>query len=104
MKSTKKKAITSLTKEEKLLLFDALQEKKRRQREKREAFRPHLGQLTIAKSQAKIRILVCGNGFGKTAYGVNEAMWAAEGYNPVTKEYTKVPAKVFVVLDYEVSF
>lgn len=36
---------------------------------------------------------------GKTAIGVNEAFWAAEGYNPITKENTPVPAKIIVVLD-----
>lgn len=36
---------------------------------------------------------------GKTALAVNSAIYAAQGYNPHTKEFTKVPAKIIVVLD-----
>lgn len=36
---------------------------------------------------------------GKTALGVQEAVWWATGYNPVTKKTTKVPATIIVVLD-----
>jgi hypothetical protein len=36
---------------------------------------------------------------GKTALGVNEAMWALDGYNPITGKYTPVPARVVVLLD-----
>lgn len=36
---------------------------------------------------------------GKTALGVNEAMWALDGYNPITGKYTPVPARIVVLLD-----
>jgi len=36
---------------------------------------------------------------GKSTLGVQEAFWIAKGYNPITKEQTKVPAVVVVVLD-----
>ena len=36
---------------------------------------------------------------GKTTMAVNEAMWRAQGYNPITEEFYKVPARVAVVLD-----
>lgn len=36
---------------------------------------------------------------GKTAGAVNEAVWGAEGYNPVLKSFTPVPSKTIIVLD-----
>jgi hypothetical protein len=88
-----------LTREQKLELLDLLEEKKRRKLESRAAFKPHAGQLPICKSDKYIRAVVCSNSFGKTALCVNEALWAALGYNPVKEESTYVPAHVVVVLD-----
>jgi hypothetical protein len=98
MKVTKEK-LSKLTKEEKLQLLDAIAEKNRRKKEARAAFTPHEGQLPIIQHKAKIRVVTSGNSFGKTALGVNEALWAANGYNPVTREHYPVPASVVVVLD-----
>jgi len=91
--------LAKLTREQKIELLQALEEKKRRQRERRDSFMPHAGQLPIALSTKNKRIVVAANGFGKSAYAVNEAMWALDGYNPVTKQYSPVPARVIVVLD-----
>lgn len=90
---------SKLSKAEKLRLLDAVEEKRRRQRESREAFIPHEGQMPICKSEKYIRAVVCSNSFGKTALCVNEALWAAQGYNPITKKTTFVPAHVVVLLD-----
>lgn len=91
--------INTLTKEQKQLLYDILQEKKRRARERRAVYKPNDGQFLVHNSNAEIRVVTAGNGSGKTALGVNEAMWLAEGFNPVKKTFTKVPARVIVVLD-----
>jgi hypothetical protein len=91
--------LSKLSKEQKLALLDAIEEKKRRKRDARQAFVPHDGQKPIIKDTHDKRIVVCANGFGKTALGVNEALWALDGYNPELKTYTPVPAKVIVLLD-----
>lgn len=99
MAKISKEKLASLTREEKLLLLEALEEKKRRKANSRAAFKPHPGQLAVIQDKHAKRIVVSGNGFGKTSLAVNEAFWAAEGYNPINKEYTHVPAHVIVVLD-----
>lgn len=93
------KNIKELSREQKLILLDALEEKKRRVSEQREAYVPNEGQLAVHMSDKKIRAVFAGNGGGKTALGVNEAIWAALGYNPITKTTSSVPARVIVVLD-----
>ncbi len=98
MKISKEK-LAKLSKEEKLKLIDILEERKRRQRDSRSPFIPHAEQLAVIKDKTKIRIVVTGNGFGKSALGANEALWAAGGYNPITGEKTFVPAKIYVILD-----
>ncbi len=97
-KSTKQGA--PLTREEKLARLDLIQEKKRRQREARALYQPNDGQLPVHLSKAKVRLVVTGNGGGKTTLGANEAMWSANGYSPVTKELIRVPRRVVVVLDH----
>lgn len=94
-----KSKLSKLTKEQKLQLLDAIEEKKRRKRNERAAFVPHAGQLEVIKSKANKRIVICGNGWGKSAVGCNEVLWALDGFNPITNEYTPVPAKVIVLLD-----
>lgn len=98
MKISKEKLAT-LSKEEKLKLLDLIEEKKRRKRETRVAFIPHEGQLNIIKDEHTIRIVTAANGSGKTALAVNEALWYALGFNPTMNIYTKVPAKIYIVLD-----
>lgn len=92
-------ALKGLTKEKKLQLLTLIEEKKRRARLNPELFKPHSTQLPFHKSEKKIRVVVCSNGWGKTAAAVNEVLWAMKGYNPVLQKYTKVPARVVVVLD-----
>jgi hypothetical protein len=99
MTKIKSTDLTKLSRAEKLALIDAIEEKQRRALERRPSYSPNPGQLPVHQSKAKIRAVFAGNGGGKTALGVNEALWAANGYNPITKEYTPVPARVIVVLD-----
>lgn len=94
-----RKKLASLSNDEKILLLEALKEKKRRRANARTSFVPHAGQLEIIKDEHSKRLLICGNGFGKTALGANEALWAVRGHNPITGVTTPVPARVIVVLD-----
>ena len=98
MKISKEK-LAKLTKEEKLKLLDALEEKKKRAKIARPIFTPNEGQVPVILSKKPKRIVISGNGAGKTAVAVNEALWAVRGFNPITKETTAVPAKIVVVLD-----
>lgn len=91
--------IKVLSREQKLALYDLIQEKKLRQRKRKKAFSPHEGQMRVIKSTAWEKYVFCGNGFGKTALLTNEVAWAAEGYSSITKQYTPVPAKIALVLD-----
>lgn len=92
-------SISKLTREEKLKLLDAIDEKKRRQLDRREAYVPNEGQSPVHSSPAIVRAVFAGNGGGKTALGVNEAIWAALGHNPISGTYYRVPSRVIVVLD-----
>jgi hypothetical protein len=91
--------ISELSREEKLKLIKLLEEKKRRKRAFREAYKPNDGQLEVHNSNKKIRAVFSGNGSGKTTLAVNETIWAALGHNPINKKQTAVPAKCVVVLD-----
>lgn len=91
--------IGHLSKEQKLALYDAIQEKKRRLRERRAIYKPNDGQAPIHRSRAIERYVFAANGGGKTAMAIHEAVWAALGYNPILDEWTKVPARVIVLLD-----
>ena len=62
-----RKKLAKLTNEEKITLIEALKEKKKRQAAMRTSFKPHDGQLTIINDLHPKRLLICGNGFGKTA-------------------------------------
>lgn len=98
MKLNKEK-LSELSRDEKLKLLDAVKEKRRRNKIRKPAYEPNKGQMEIHKSDALDRWVFSGNGFGKTCAGTHEAVWAAQGYNPITKEHTKVPAKIVVLLD-----
>lgn len=91
--------LAKLSKEQKLKLFDIIEERKRRARERRALYVPNDGQAPVHRSPAKLRAVFTGNGGGKTALGVHEAKWAVEGFNPETQTFTPVPARVYVVLD-----
>jgi hypothetical protein len=99
MKKIDPTKLSQLTKEEKLKLYDTIQAKKLAAKRSRAKFVPHEGQLQVLKSKKYIRLVTAGNGYGKSALGVNAALAAAMGYNPWTKEYTKSPSVGVVVLD-----
>jgi hypothetical protein len=92
---------SKLTREDKIELLLAMEEKRKRELLAKPKFKPNEGQLQIVKDGAKFkeRFVFSGNGFGKTALLVNEAKWVCDGYNPVTKQFSKVPARVYMVLD-----
>lgn len=98
-KKSTKPDLTALTREEKLRLLDVIEEKKRRLIERRETYVPNNGQRPVHESQATVRAVFAGNGGGKTALGVHEALWACLGHNPVSGRTSKVPARIIVVLD-----
>lgn len=91
--------ISELDREQKLKLIKVLEEKKRRKRMLKKAFVPHPGQEKVIKSDKFIRLVTCGNSWGKSALLVNEIVWACMGYNPITKKTTPVPIKAVLVLD-----
>jgi hypothetical protein len=91
--------LKELTREEKLLALDLLEEKKRRQRESIDHYKPNSGQTEVHKCPSKIRLVVSGNGAGKTVLGVHEAMWAVSGYHPFLASFLPVPRRVCVILD-----
>jgi hypothetical protein len=94
-----KPTLTNLSREEKLELFALLEEKERRDKLRRPRYCPNEGQAPVHQSRAKVRLVTSGNGMGKTTLAVQEAFWRADGYNPITKEHTPVPATIAVVLD-----
>jgi len=91
--------LNNLSREQKLELIKLLEEKKRLKKLNRPSYTPNAGQAEVHKSKALQRFVFSGNGAGKSTLLVHEMMWAAQGYNPITEEYTPVPAKIYVVLD-----
>ena len=89
----------TLTREQKLALYELIQEKKKRLKMRKSTFKPIPEQLEIMEDESYERIVTCGNGFGKTAIACHEAMWKVQGYNPVKDKITRVPATVLVGLD-----
>jgi hypothetical protein len=89
----------NLTREQKLLKYEAIQEKKRRLMAAKPVYKPNQGQLAVHMDAKRIRIVAAGNGGGKTALGANETIWWLTGFNPLTQVFTKVPATVIVLLD-----
>lgn len=88
-----------MTREEKLEWLAKVDERERRLRLRKDVYQPNPGQLPVHLCQAKIRLVISGNGAGKTTMGVQEAMWSADGYNPVSDTFISVPRRVVVVLD-----
>lgn len=99
MKKPSREALLQMSKEEKLKYLDALREKRRRKASELKKYTPNSGQLRVHQSEALERYVFFGNGSGKSSCLVNEVYWAATGYNPITKEYYKVPSVSIVVLD-----
>lgn len=94
-----KNKLAAMTKEQKLKLLDLVQEKKRRDKLRPNNYVPNAGQLPVHQSKCLNRFSFSANGSGKTALLANEAIWAAEGYNPIHKEFTPVPCRILVLLD-----
>ena len=91
--------LSKLSREEKLKLLLALEEKKRRKREQRDPYIPNPGQRIIHESTAMERYVFSGNGAGKTTALANECIWAANGYNPIQDRYMPVPVRIVYVVD-----
>jgi hypothetical protein len=91
--------LSKLTKQEKLELLALLEEKSRRDKLSRPLYKPHAVQEAIHRSKAKVRFCTAANGMGKSCLAVHEAVWRAQGYNPVTGEHTPVPATIAVLMD-----
>ena len=91
--------MTALTREQKLQMLDALEEKKRRAKERKRGYSPHADQLKIHTCTKRERWVLCANSFGKTAAVCQEVYAAATGFNPWQNKKTKVPARIVVVLD-----
>src|SRR4051812_39243970 len=91
--------ISKLSKDEKLRRLDLIEERKRRLLAKRHTYKPNAGQLPVHQDNHTIRIVAAANGGGKTALAAHEVIWWATGYNPITKDFTKVPATIVVLLD-----
>lgn len=94
---------SKLSREAKLALIDAIEEKQRRKLADRESFVPNPGQVPVIEAFANPKIetilVLTGNGGGKTTLGVNLAVESALGHIKHTNTQTPVPARVFVVLD-----
>lgn len=80
-------------------MIDALEIKHRRKLGKADNYIPNGGQIRVHKSEKKIRVVTAGNGGGKTACAANEAIWAANGYNPTLDKNSDVPARIIVLVD-----
>lgn len=91
--------LKGLSKKAKLELLDALEAKRQRAISKGTAYTPNSGQIQVHSCTKRIRVVTSGNGSGKTALAANEVIWAATGYNPITKSYSPVPCRTVVVLD-----
>jgi hypothetical protein len=94
------KSLDNMTREQKLLLYDLFQEKKRRLKDEKAIYLPNEGQILVHRSKARERWVFSGNGSGKTALSAQEAVWAFEGWNPIREEFTQVPCRIIVVLDH----
>lgn len=94
-----KTKLKRLTKEEKLELLQALEQKEKLEKKRRNKFTPHGGQLRVLKSRAPIKLLTCGNGWGKSTFAVNLLHARATGVDPWNNATTKVPSKIVVLLD-----
>lgn len=91
--------LSKATREQKIAVYEAIQERKRRILQSKPIYKPNEGQAAVHKDCLPIRIVASGNGAGKTACGVQEVLWWATGYNPILETFSKVPAKIVILLD-----
>lgn len=96
----KKVDVKALSKEQKLLMLDALKEKSRRDKLKKAKYTPNDGQMRVHRCDKPFRFCFAANSGGKTTLAVNEVMWAANGYNPILDKNSQVPARIYVILDH----
>ena len=96
---SKKRDLSRLSRQDKLALIDALEEKRKRKLLAVSPFVPHDGQLPILRHRAVERYVFSGNGFGKTQMAAEVADAWARGWDPWLEVTTKVPAKIVVLLD-----
>jgi hypothetical protein len=89
----------NLSRDQKLELITALEEKRRRDLIALPQYTPNEGQVPVHLCQSSIRFVFSANGAGKTALLVNEIHWAATGYNPISGLRYPIPAKIIVVVD-----
>ena len=94
-----KAGLSKLSKEEKLKIIQALEEKERRERISRKQFKPNPIQEKILKSDAWTKICTASNGVGKTTLGVHLMWQRAIGVDPWKNKNTKVPINIIVVVD-----
>ncbi len=90
---------STLTREQKLALIAATEERNRRALLRKPKYKPNPGQEPVHTSLKDLRFVFSGNGSGKTALLVNEIIWAMKGFNPITGVRSPVPAKIIVVVD-----
>jgi phage terminase large subunit-like protein len=93
--------ISKLSREEKLELIALLEEKKRRDKEKRPVFKngAHAKQLEVLASTEIERWVLAGNGSGKTATGAEDTRCHVLGVNPYNNLKTQVPCRAYIILD-----
>jgi len=79
--------------------IELLEEQRRRILLSKPPYDPNSGQKKVHYCSKAERFVFSGNGAGKTCMLVQEMLAGAMGYNTWLKEYTKVPAKIVVILD-----
>jgi len=91
--------VEKLDRTKKELLLAALMEKQRREKLKKTPFVPNAGQDKLLRDKAYIRVCTAGNSSGKSVAAVMNAVWCAQGLNPLTNESFRVPNQNIVLLD-----
>lgn len=89
----------NLKRQEMLKELALLEEKKRRLRNKRLAYNPRPGQLTVLKSTATDLWNFSGNGGGKTTINAHLAYNLCKGKNPWSGAKYRIPAPIAFVVD-----
>jgi hypothetical protein len=87
-----------MNREEKIKFLQALEEKKKRKASIGTAFKPNTLQSDVLKCSKPEVYLFCANGVGKSALLTNKLHWSANGYNPLTKQFSQVPTDIVLVL------
>jgi phage terminase large subunit-like protein len=93
--------MSNLTRQQKIERIRLLEEKARREKEKRPIFkdRAHAQQLKVLASTEIERWVLAGNGSGKTATGAEDVRCAVTGQNPYNGLKTRTPVRAYIILD-----